>query len=94
MSITVTTAYVLSIVLVSALGWPIVGGVLWLIRKTIGHKDASYSLRVIDFWIGTTERIIAMSLVVWKPETLASFIGGKHPVAALVRRMADRAYAA
>jgi hypothetical protein len=73
--ITVTGVYVALIIIISALGWLIVGAILWLIRKTIDSKDAPFSLRAIDFWLGTTERVIAMCLAIWQPETLPAFIG-------------------
>ena len=57
-------------------GWVIVGCVLFLIRKTIKSRDAKYSFEPLDLWLGTTERAIAMSLMICSPGTLPTFIGG------------------
>jgi hypothetical protein len=53
----------------------IVGAILWIIRKSVNHRDAPDSFNLLDLWLGTTERAIAMALAVWAPDNLAAFIG-------------------
>jgi hypothetical protein len=72
-----TAAYIAFIVAIAVPGgWGIVGAVLWLIRKTVDSKDAPFSFQPMDFWLGTTERAIAMAIMLWTPENLAVFVGG------------------
>jgi hypothetical protein len=60
------------------LGWIVVSALLWLIRWTIGSPDLRFSFQWLDFWLGMTERVITMSLVLWpriKPSGLSLALG-------------------
>jgi hypothetical protein len=57
-------------------GWIIVGSALLLIRKTLPHKDAQRCFEPLEFWLGSTERFIAMVLMLGTPGTLPTFIAG------------------
>jgi len=73
----VTAALIVIVVAITIPGgWGIVGSVLLLIRKTIGSKDAKHCFEPLDFWLGVTERAIAMALMLCAPDTLPTFVGG------------------
>ena len=55
-------------------GWLIVGAFMRFMRWTVGNtKDRS--LAPLDFWLGGTERCVAVTLIWSAPGYLASFIG-------------------
>jgi hypothetical protein len=56
-------------------GWAIVGGCLWIIRKTVVPQDAPESFAWLDFWLGATERGVALGLMLWAKDYLPAFIG-------------------
>ena len=61
--------------LVSTLGgYVITATVLYVISCTIGTKR-KFS-KWLDFWLGTTERAVATTLVIWAPSLIAGFVGG------------------
>ena len=57
----------------AALGFFVVGAAMWFMRWTAGVKRPSF--KWIDFWLGTTERVVAMSLFALNTDKLPWFIG-------------------
>ena len=55
-------------------GWAFVGLCLFTMRAMIGHPGKR-SFRMLDFFLGGMERAIAITLVIWAPSYLSSFIG-------------------
>lgn len=63
-------------------GFFFVGACMWLMRKAVG--DGEYKpiqkykppFKMLDLFVGVTERFVATTLVVFAPTYLASFIGG------------------
>lgn len=64
-----------AIALTTVFGFLIVGGCMWVIRKTVIPEEAKYSFAWLDFWVGSTERSVAMLLMLWAPTHLPTFIG-------------------
>ena len=56
-------------------GWLVVGALLWLMRRLIGlDTKGSFDLSVL--LLGSTERVVALTLVLHAPSYLPGFIGG------------------
>jgi hypothetical protein len=66
-------AWIVIYVVLAALGHLLVGGCMWFIRWTTRLPTSSFEPTV--FWIGTTERLVAMVLFARDPEHVAWFIG-------------------
>ena len=56
------------------IGFILVGGCLKFMRWTAGIPRPTF--KPVDFWVGTTERLVAMALLCHAPQYLAAFIGG------------------
>ena len=67
--------YVLLYLLVCIGGNYVVAYVMLLIRWLVG-LDIRPIIEWSGFWIGFTERAVALTLVIWAPRYLATFIGG------------------
>ena len=71
---TTLNPYIVAIVALSIpLGFAFVGCCMRLMRWTIGSGRSAF--KWLDFWLGTTERLVAMALFAWKPDQLPWFIG-------------------
>jgi hypothetical protein len=55
-------------------GWLAVGAALYVMRRLLGLRTASFAL--LDLFVGSAERAVALTLVLWAPPNLATFIGG------------------
>ena len=55
-------------------GWLAVGVCLYVMRRLLGIKTTSFAL--LDLFVGSTERAVALTLVLYSPPYLAAFIGG------------------
>jgi len=55
-------------------GWLIAGLAVYLMRKSIRIPREFF--KVIDLWVGGTERAVATTLVLFAPHYLPGFIGG------------------
>lgn len=72
--IPVWLSYVIAYAASTVGGWLVVGAFLKVIRWTVGLSLESF--KWLDFWIGSAERTVAISLVVWAPDQLPPFVGG------------------
>jgi hypothetical protein len=55
-------------------GYVIVGAYLYCVRRVLGMKSKSFQL--LDLLVGCTERAVALTLVLWAPPYVPTFIGG------------------
>jgi hypothetical protein len=59
-------------------GYLITGTLLFLARRAIFGKEThwSNSLKMMDLWVGSVERLTAMVIFAHAPKYIAAFIGG------------------
>jgi hypothetical protein len=74
MTVNIYTATAFAYLLSILGGWAITGVCVYYMRKTIGKPRPFF--RWLDLWLGSAERIVATTLILFQPRYLAPFIGG------------------
>jgi len=73
--------YVAAYLIACVGGFCVIGTYLYCVRKTIRRRSKkiemeSSSFELVDFLVGGTERAVALTLVLWAPPYVPTFIGG------------------